>query len=77
LVALILTGLGYLLVTKYGSASKSDGVHQEQAANNSSALDAVNKGNQSHEATERETQNLSDTELDNDLLKLGIVRRAD
>ena len=77
LAALVLIGLGGLLINRYGQARYDQGVSDTTAAQVAAADKANMEERKNLEDIKYETDNLDDASVDNALRSIGIVRRPE
>lgn len=70
-VFVVIVGLAFTL---HGNARYAEGVASANAAHSNAGVEAAENSRKNLEKTQRETNFMSDTDIDADLYKLGIMR---
>lgn len=74
LVALGLTALGGFLITRYGDARYDAGYNKATAESTAADVQAGNTARNELESIQNETYNLDSSDIDKQLIELGIMR---
>ena len=77
IAALIIFGLGGVLIWKFGEAKDEAGYNRAIAESNAAASHAANQSSRNLERVINDTHHMSQNDINADLLDLGVMRNAE